>query len=526
MAEPGAEVTTSAFFLTGLTIYVGLIVLWGNSVYRRLLPTRARDYTIAAAGMMLLAFLVRTVAYRIADSDLSFRLAWYCAYIPYITIPLLFLFTCRDIERRGSARWDWLLALTAAALILGILTNDLHFLAFRPYSGGTAHWDGKDGTYDYGPLFWLVTAWIAGTALGGMALMIRADRQYKKRQVITWTAAILSLDVFFLLLYGDFFPALAAINPYRRIEVFCFSALGLWESCIRNRLIPRNENYAAFFSDMSLPIAITDRQFRLLYRTAAPFEASAEQMRSALDRPLLLDENTRLSGKPVQGGYAFWTEDVSAVNQINEQLREANQTLAEENDLIHAENALREKRALVESRNSIYNEISAALYPCQRRIRDALMRARPGTEDFRRTVTQTAVMNAYVKRRTNLMLLAAEEGRIRAQELRLSIEESVRYLNLHGVHSSVEGEIGGLLCREEALAVYDSFEMLMEKMLPEMTQLLVSLSDTRIRLTVEGRKALEAPRLPEAPLPFAAEVEEGTLYLAIPMGREGDRECR
>ena len=48
-------------------------------------------------------------------------------------------------------------------------------------------------------------------------------------------------------------------------------------------------------------------------------------------------------------------------------------------------------------------------------------------------------MNAYVKQRSNLTLLAARDGLADNRELWLALEESVRYLKYCGVNAAVIG---------------------------------------------------------------------------------------
>ena len=45
---------------------------------------------------------------------------------------------------------------------------------------------------------------------------------------------------------------------YEVPEILIFCMLGVFEACIRSRLMPRNENYAAFFSAMKIPAMITN----------------------------------------------------------------------------------------------------------------------------------------------------------------------------------------------------------------------------------------------------------------------------
>ena len=127
---------STLLFCTNLSVYLFLLVFWIRSVQQRLLPSRSRSYLITAACCAIVMLILRSTKYRLIDQwdlDLA-RYIWYLYYLPMILLPTLFLMTCINIERQNKPkRFDerWLL-IPASVLILLFLTNDLHYLAFRP----------------------------------------------------------------------------------------------------------------------------------------------------------------------------------------------------------------------------------------------------------------------------------------------------------------------------------------------------------------------------------------------------------
>ena len=123
-------------------------------------------------------------------------------------------------------------------------------------------------------------------------------------------------------------------------EILIFCMIGVQEFCIRNRLLPHNENYADFFARTELPVSITDKELSPVYRTAIPVTAEPEQRRQAVGSFVYPDPNTRLSGMELQGGYAFFVEDESVLRRLNEELEDANEILSMENELLAHEQCL------------------------------------------------------------------------------------------------------------------------------------------------------------------------------------------
>ena len=295
-------------------------------------------------------------------------------------------------------------------------------------------------------------------------------------------------------------------------ETFIFGMLALFESCIRSRLIPSNENYEGFFSQMELAAEITDASFRPVYHTAQPVDASDDQRAEALHAPLLLDRNTRLYVRRLGAGYVFWTGDESTLRRLNEELEDAAEVLETENELLRYENEQKEKRARVDARNRVYAKAAAEVYDTQKKIAALLDRLGTGADAEKGTLARILFLNAYVKRKTNFVLLSSERDTVSAEELYLALEESARFLCLCGIDASVLKCANRAFSILETAALYDSFQILTEALLDHTGHLMITLTDDALRLTAES----EPPEsLPEIPAVFAAESEGGQIYLTV-----------
>ena len=496
-------------------LYAGLILYWTQSVHRRLVPSRVRAYMIAAAVLMLGFLLLRSIRYRVpAAGEPLYRFLWYAYYVPLTFAPALFLMTGIRLgspEGRGWPR-EKLILIPAAVLSLLFLTNDCHHLAFRPVAGVPLL--GETGTYARGWPFYLVIGWVAVSIVAGIFLMVRESG--KTRNLRGAAAPLLMLAVMGILLAVEADQERRGMpKPYHFPEICIFTMIGIFEGCIRNRLIPRNENYIGFFREMTLPAVITDRVLRPVFHSAIPVEADRETLRSSLRAPVYLSPDLRLSGKRLRAGYAFWTVDESAIRRINESLIDANEYLEGENALIRAENELKEQKARIESRSRIFSAIGKALYPANREIRELLHDASPGTACFRDRIAAVSVRNAFVKRRANLLLLASETGSVPAAEIALALSEPADYLKYAGVTASVEDSAARTFSAPEAAALVETAEKLTEALMPEISYLMISFSDEALRLTADAERLPAAEMLRTLPLPVTAAISDGLLYLQV-----------
>ena len=295
--------------------------------------------------------------------------------------------------------------------------------------------------------------------------------------------------------------------------------LGIFEVCIRNRLIPSNENHTGFFAQLGLPVMITGRDLSPVYTTNRPLDAAEADLEASLQAPVYPQEDIRLSGMEIRAGYAFWTEDESELHRENRRLEAANEILSEENSLIRAENELKEKKARLDAQNRVYDRIAAELFPRQKRIESLLEEAAPGTDGFRRALGECCVLNAWCKRKSNLLLLDEAALPERHRELFLALQESARFLKCCGVDAAAVGEETTDLPLADIHELYDTFEAVIEAWLPAMQRMTVSLLEDGIRLAVDMKQSLP---LPETVLPVEERSGDGTVFLTVRRRKGGE----
>ena len=445
-------------------ILTGLLLFWIRSVRVRLLPSGAKRCVLGAAHLMLFYMLVRIFKYRFATEVLLQRYTVYAYWIPLMLIPALFLITCiriRHGKRERQDRRDLLLLIPGAALALMAMTNDLHRLVYIPHIP-MDQFVVDTGTYTHGLLFYILYVWMALACLAGLLLLFREAGRVSKKALAYLGAVVLCWIILFLLNSQVFYRIPGGIHPFNSPEVNTFGMLGVFEVCIRFRLIPHNENYIDLFRTLRLPVLITDRSFHAAYSTETALSAGEDDLRKAEQK---------------------------------------------------------EKDAYLQSRHRIYHEIAGELYPVQKKIGEILEQAVPGTDDFQENIAKISVLNAYVKRKTNLLLLAAEEECLSLGELFLAIQESAAYLTLAGLHTTASKPEDGTLPAGRIIALYDSFEELAQQLYGKVSSLMVSWNGDGLRLAA----AMEEPPMTEKlPLPVHFRKSEDILYIDISAGRGGE----
>ena len=513
----------SVNFMGMTVIYLGLALGWAASIAQRIMNRAVRRLLIACAALAALWIVLRACKYRFFDSEAVCLMLWYLYYLPQLFAPVLMLLAALHLGRPEgqsiSRRW-YLLLVPAAVLFLGIVTNSRHELAFRFFPPQS-----RLNVYAHGPLYFAACAFMLAMMAAGVGVVFARSRVRSGRRFI-WLPGVVFLSGFALCLLS-FANVLTA---FKVPEMFCATFIATWECCIQVGLLPSNANYGGFFAASTICAQIADAQGNAVYSSARPLRLTAEQRRQAQAGAVMLTPDVRLSAHAIRGGTVCWTENVGGINRIRERLRETAAMLAEENELVRAENEAAALQAQVEEQNRLYEGMLAAVRPQLARM-DALLRGMtPEMPDFSRRMAQVCVYGAYVKRRCNLALLAEAEPRMQAQELALCIRESLGCLTDAGVSCTLCAQGEAQLAPQAVTLAYDFFEAAVEAALPGLSALLVNLhagaDGLTLRLSLEDAQPLLADWAAQRRAPLhaslTAERQDGTLFETLRVEGAGE----
>lgn len=456
LLEEGLQRTVRGLFVS--FAYLAVVFYWGISVLDCIREKRSRRIMFAIVGMLLFWLLIRACKYEIWDDTLDIAL-WYLFYVPQTLLPLLVFHMTLYIEgnhKPGRERWLYLLS---GIIILGILTNNLHQLAFR-FKGPVSS---KSGAYTYGVLYYVSLIWMI---LFMMAAMINATAKsrilYKKR-VFTILSVWLMVPALYLIYYqlGPFFLRTYLFNfP----EGCCLIYIIFLEICIQSGMIISNRQHDEIFENSSIMAEITDKEGNTVHRSRMCAALSKEEKRQALAGSMLIQEAYELRAVPLKGGFLYWLKDVRESLKINRILEEAGEELAEENSLLEAEIAAKEKQTALEEQNRIYDSVNEALSDKRRQLVDAL--------EEKGQIYYALVLAAYMKRKGNLVILSRQNENSDIRELGLCINESFSYMSLKGCICSCTVSGGGVVRTESLSLFYDVFEEFLEQIFAQVTDFL------------------------------------------------------
>ena len=481
------------FTILRAAIYIGLFVAWGISVRSRIIQPQVRRYLTAVSALMIFWMTVRSIRYSLEEALWVMRHLWYLYYLPMLFIPLLAVFIALSLGKPESFRlpkWTVLLYIPTAALLLLVLTNDLHQLVFR-FPEDAVVWMNE---YRYGIVYFPVVGWMVLCALTALVIMLVKCRVPNSRKVLVLPFVPVVLSVIYGALYIFQLPWLRLIAGDVTV-VFCLLIAATLESCIQCGLIQSNTHYNDLLLSCTLRVQLTDPEYQRLLSSRSAEPIPLQIMRQTETGPVRLDGGLRLSGAPVRGGHVLWTEDVSELLEVLEELQDVKDSLEDNNALLRAEYTLKAREAHIAEQDRLYNIIQRETAPRIKllaELTDAFETM--GDEAQRKQILgKMAVIGAYLKRRSNLIFLADKTPLFQEKELHLAFGESMDNLELCGITCGLLSELEGPVEARQLMKMYDLFEEIVERSIDTMSTITVWIgpADGALRITINTDSAAD-----------------------------------
>lgn len=470
-------------------IYIGMFAAWGLSVRQRIVQKQVRRYLTGVSLLLILWFTLRSAKYFIFWQPNVIRYLWYLYYLPMLFVPTLALLIAMSLGKPDEYKLPksvWLLFAVSGALLILVLTNDLHQLVFS-FSKNADIW--SDESYGYGVCYFAVIGWQVLCAAAALVVMLFKCRlKNRKLRFLPVIPLIVSLNYLVLNYIGipwqkELFGDVTAFQSL--MYMLCF------EACIACGYIHSNSRYADLFaSSVGTSAQITDMSFKVRYAAMDTKPISREKMMHAIQSPVTLADGLNLHTMPIGGGYAVWTEDVSALLEARENFEGLAEELAERNEILRYEYKREARRRRVEEQNRLYDLLRCTTQAQINRISTLTKEYQKinKTEPTRAKtlLAEIAVLCSYIKRRKHLTLLADRDCSVAIAELVGAFTESLQALTLLNVRTTFFADSRlSVLPGKSAAEIFDFYEQVIESDLENISSIQVSLACVEgLRLSV------------------------------------------
>lgn len=480
----------SVLSLSRHLIHLGMITYWFISIRQRIVSKTIRRYLLWAAALIGFWLYIRTVKWMFLEDGTLCRYIWYAYYIPLILIPLFGVFIIQCIGKQQDYQLPdkiKLLYIPALLLLVLIFTNDVHQQVFG-FPHGIAHYNDQ---YTYQIGYFLTLLWCVCLGLYFAVMLLVKSRAPGKPWSRRFPFVVLIVGVILTILYC------LRVVVFDMTAVNCFLIVLLLEGSIQSGLIRSNSMYDALFSSADIDASITDQDGNICFASKLA-EPITPILANRLKNESVIKNKKRLNRASISKGYVYWWDDISGILRDTEELEKTGRYLEEKNDLLKAELALQEKQLAISEKNRLYDRVAKDSAPQLKKLEELLNREEllKGSSDAetKKCLAHICVLCAYIKRRSNLVLLAETSSVIAIQELEYAFRELLDNIRLTGTTCASVFQCSGTWQTEIAVALLDACQEVVSQQLFCMDSLLLRLQadqkQIHLRLQIDSEEKL------------------------------------
>lgn len=464
-------------------LYLLLFALWGYSLDRRIIQTQALHCMRLTAALMLVWLVLRTLKYEVVTDITVARYIWYLYYLPMLFIPLFGVYIALSLGKSEKYRLTGkVVALAAIPAILFslVITNDLHQQIFAFNSGIPGRPDNY--SYHHRYLYFICLGWMVGCMIFSLIRLLKKSRIKNggKKPLMPFIIGCITI------LYGILYlTGLSAVRWWfgDMNVMFCLLYAAIYESCIRCRMIQSNTGYVELFEASTLAAVIMDRSGNVVIRSrAADEDMICPQDGTQIIRP----DGTRISSAPINGGYVVWKDNVRPLTELRAQLSENKAQIKNNKEKLHEAYLIQKKLHELTEKRRIYDKLDLMYGNQINRIGQLLKQCEnTETDEVHNILKRILLLGTYIKRSANLYFLSLEHELLSQQDIRLTVDEAVRVMNVCGTECSVVYYMTKPMHSEEVMRRFNLLKTVVETAVDGLNSIFICLSDDEMDLSVE-----------------------------------------
>ena len=464
-------------------LYLLLFALWGYSLDRRIIQTQALHCMRLTATLMLVWLILRTLKYEVVTDITVARYIWYLYYLPMLFIPLFGVYIALSLGKSEKYRLTGrvvALATIPAILFSLVITNDLHQQIFAFNSGIPGRPDNY--SYHHRYLYFICLGWMVGCMIFSLIRLLKKSRIKNggKKPLMPFIIGCITI------LYGILYlTGLSAVRWWfgDMNVMFCLLYAAIYESCIRCRMIQSNTGYVELFEASTLAAVIMDRSGNVVIRSrAADEDMICPQDGTQIIRP----DGTRISSAPINGGYVVWKDNVRPLTELRAQLSENKAQIKNNKEKLHEAYLIQKKLHELTEKRRIYDKLDLMYGDQINRIGQLLKQCEnTETDEVHNILKRILLLGTYIKRSANLYFLSLEHELLSQQDIRLTVDEAVRVMNVCGTECSVVYYMTKPMHSEEVMRRFNLLKTVVETAVDGLNSIFICLSDDEMDLSVE-----------------------------------------
>ena len=291
-----------------LFLAIGMLSVY---FYFRITSKKLRNYLFLVFSILCFWIIVRLTRLLISNSGIVHRYTWYLYYVALIYIPMLFIwisFTVEEsLEEKKFSKFRKISFVYSSALLLFVLTNDLHNLVFK------FHDNYDDYSFNY-IMVAIFLHYLFSIFLSFGILIKKSIKMPKRKQLVIPSILILSLLIY-IIIFNIYLNNKIAVELTKAVSIFVI-LISLFS--MRFGLIPINRKHIPIFQKSTISLEIRNNDDEIVLKSQR--EKNYEKF--------------ILKRKPIKGGYSIWYEDITFLDSLLKKEEELTKRLEENIEIL------------------------------------------------------------------------------------------------------------------------------------------------------------------------------------------------
>jgi hypothetical protein len=404
--------------LINYLVLIGITVWSVGILYR--LQQRTSWKLFLAVVFLVQGWLISSILKWTAEPGTGFaRFMTYVSYIPLLFIPVLWLCLFAVSFTRIHV-WKLLAVFGGVATVLSImiLTNDFHHWAF--------YWDSNGATH-HGALYFLTYDFVILCVFTAVIIFIYGtiNKRNGLREILPVIIAValtFGYSITYLILeIKNRLDLIGFAENYYAVYSLCIFVTS--EICLQTGLVQNNGAYARFFKYGPYRLALTTRDFRIIYANN-----NFTMNEDIVNETRVVKDGFRYSKKDVShgAGYLIVEDDIRDILRLQGILLEREKEAKRTNALLRNSQAAQKEMAKAETRErlneSVYSEIAAESDNIKKIVNALPDELTPETRaKYLPELTELKIRLTFLKQRCLLLINGAGEGVVTYPDFTISM---------------------------------------------------------------------------------------------------------
>ena len=406
-------------------IYLVIFSFWLIRLYYKLYDKKKRKY-ILYIGLLIILWLILRISKSLIDNITINRLIWYLYYIPMLLIPTLFyIFSNTSIRKKVHKK---ALYIVSTILILLVLTNDLHQLAFK-FPSGLEDFN----TYKHNIIYFIICIWTFSLLAKGMINLAIDKIKVKKDFKAFLPLIILIIEIIYTGLYVSNLSIIR--NSNLAVITSIITCLGI-ELMFYLNLIPNNSKYKNRFENSSLDMAIISLDGKTTYLTNTFKKIPnniINNIKKGNNKDKYKKENIIYDIKRNKDSYVIIKKDITKLNELKKELEIKQKELINQQKSLKNEEEIRKKLYEIRLRKRIILKLEDNLESRREEAKKILNKRNINKNNLERI----KLLIAYCKRKSSLIISEFNNEIYSEINIKLILEELLCDSQSLGINGAV-----------------------------------------------------------------------------------------